>query len=88
MLRALANSLVIIRRRTSRSLGASRSVSSIRSGVLVPWDGVACTSTASSLLGSAGAVLHAALRVDLVRLAFLALLEALLEILGLLEALG
>ena len=68
-------------------LRASISVSSMRSGLAVPGDDVACTSAASA---EVGAVLWAGLAVVLVPLADLDLLEALalLEVLDRLEVLA
>ena len=71
-------------------MGASISVSSIRSGLAVPGDDVAGISTASWPLGGGGAAFRAVLEMELVRLATLDLLEALalLETLDLLKILG
>ena len=76
-------------RSTSWSLGVSISVSSTRSGLAVPGDGVAGISKASWPLVGAGALSWVVLGVDLVRLAGFDLLVALdlLEVFSLLTAL-
>ena len=76
--------------RILRTSGASISVSSMRSGLTVPGEGVAGTNMSSWSLGGSGTALRAELEGDLVRLAALDLLGTfgLLGALDLLEALA